>query len=162
MKTLNPTGMKWLKTFHILFAILWIGCGVSMNFLRITISPSSPEGKYILSLSIKLLDDLLIYGGVLGIIITGLIYGIWTKWGFFRQRWLTVKWILTLVMVLIGWIVMGPAVTGNVHENLAWYLAESETYSHNLEVSALWGPIQLILLFIVVLISVFKPWKSWR
>lgn len=160
MKTLNPTGMKWLKTFHILFAILWIGCGVSMNFLRITITPSSPEEKYFLSLSIKLLDDLLIYGGVLGIILTGLIYGIWTKWGFFRQRWLTVKWILTLVMVLIGWIVMGPAVTGNVHENPAWYLTENEIYCHNLEVSALWGPIQLTLLFIVVLISVFKPWKS--
>lgn len=102
----------------------------------------------------------MIYGGVLGIIITGLIYGIWTKWGFSRQRWLTVKWILTLVMVLVGWIVMGPAVTGNVHENLAWYLTENDIYCNNLEVSALWGPIQLILLFIVVLISVFKPWKS--
>lgn len=55
----------------------WLWC--LYNFLRITITPSSPEGKYILSLSIKLLDDLLIYGGVLGIIITGLIYGIWTK-----------------------------------------------------------------------------------
>lgn len=159
MKTLNSIGQKWLKTFHLFAAILWIGCGVAMNLLRLIIIPTTPEGMFTLSLAIKILDDLLIFGGVIGIFLTAIIYGAWTKWGFFKQNWLTVKWILTIVMVLIGWIIMGPAVKGNVQE-LDWYIANQAAYEGNLAVSALWGPIQLLLLAVVVIISVFKPWKE--
>ena len=118
-----------------------------------------PEGMFTLSLAIKILDDLLIFGGVIGIILTAIVYGAWTKWGFFKQHWLTVKWILTIVMVLIGWIIMGPAVKGNVHE-IDWYMVNQDVYNRNLAVSAIWGPIQLLLLAVVVIISVFKPWKT--
>ena len=113
----------------------------------------------ILSLAIKILDDLLIFGGVLGILATAVIYGVWTKWGFFKQRWLTVKWIMTLVMILIGWIIMGPAVNGNVHSP-EWYASNMDVYYSNLNISAVWGPIQLLLLAGVLFISVFKPWKA--
>lgn len=65
------------------------------------------------------------------------------------------------MMVLIGWIIMGPAVKGNVQE-LDWYIANQAAYEGNLAVSALWGPIQLLLLAVVVIISVFKPWKENR
>lgn len=102
MKTANSVNLKWLKIFHLFAAILWIGCGIAMNLLRVTITPTTPEGMFTLSLAIKILDDLLIFGGVIGIILTAIVYGAWTKWGFFKQHWLTVKWILTIVMVLIG------------------------------------------------------------
>lgn len=159
MRSLGMTGQRWLKTVHLLAAILWIGCGIAMNLLRITIQPSTPEGMAILSLAIKILDDLLIFGGVLGILATAVIYGVWTKWGFFKQRWLTVKWIMTLVMFLIGWIIMGPAVNGNVHSP-EWYASNMDVYYSNLKISAVWGPIQLLLLAGVLFISVFKPWKA--
>lgn len=159
MKTANSVNLKWLKIFHLFAAILWIGCGIAMNLLRVTITPTTPEGMFTLSLAIKILDDLLIFGGVIGIILTAIVYGAWTKWGFFKQHWLTVKWILTIVMVLIGWIIMGPAVKGNVHE-IDWYMVNQDVYNRNLAASAIWGPIQLLLLAVVVIISVFKPWKT--
>ena len=159
MKSLGITGQKWLKTFHLFAAILWIGCGVAMNLLRVAVTPTSPEGMSTLSLAIKILDDLLIFGGVIGILVTAIVYGIWTKWGFFRQRWLSVKWLLTIVMVLIGWIIMGPAVKGNV-QSPEWYLPNMDTYDANLATSAVWGPVQLLLLTVVLIISVFKPWKA--
>ena len=34
MRTIGMTGQKWLKTVHLLAAILWIGCGIAMNLLR--------------------------------------------------------------------------------------------------------------------------------
>lgn len=158
MKTLGNTGQKWLKTIHIIAAILWIGCGVAMNLLRFAITPATPDGMAVLSLSIKILDDLLIFGGVLGILVTAIVYGVWTKWGFFKHRWLLVKWIMTIAIVLIGWIIMGPTVNGNVHAP-EWYHSNMATYKANLDVSAVWGPVQLLLLILVVIISVFKPWK---
>lgn len=159
MKTIGFTGQKWLKSIHLMAAILWIGCGVAMNLLRVTISPTTADGMAVLSLAMKILDDLLILGGVIGILATAIVYGIWTKWGFFRQRWLAVKWILTIAMVLIGWVIMGPAVNGNVHA-AEWYLSNTDTYNANIAISAFWGPIQLLLLTIVLIISVFKPWKT--
>lgn len=153
------TGQKWLKTVHLLAAILWIGCGIAMNLLRVTITPDTPEGMAVLSLAIKILDNLLILGGVIGILVTAIVYGVWTKWGFFKQRWLTVKWIMTVVMILIGWIIMGPAVNGNVQPP-EWYATNMDVYNSNLGISAVWGPIQLLLLGGVLVISVFKPWKA--
>lgn len=159
MRTIGMTGQKWLKTVHLLAAILWIGCGIAMNLLRVTIMPDTPEGMVVLSLSIKILDDLLIFGGVIGILVTAIVYGVWTRWGFFKQRWLTVKWIMTVVMILIGWIIMGPAVSGNV-QSPEWYATNMAVYNSNLGISAVWGPIQLLLLGGVLVISVFKPWKA--
>lgn len=161
MKTIGVTGQKWLKTVHLFAAVLWIGCGVAMNLLRVAITPTTPDGMSILSLSIKILDDLLIFGGVIGILATAFVYGLWTKWGFFKQRWLTVKWFMTIVMVLIGWIIMGPAVNGNV-QSPEWYLSNMDIYRANLATSAVWGPVQLLLLTGVLIISVFKPWKTRR
>lgn len=159
MRTIGMTGQKWLKTVHLLAAILWIGCGIAMNLLRVTITPDTPEGMAVLSLAIKILDDLLIFGGVIGILVTAIVYGVWTRWGFFKQRWLTVKWIMTVVMILIGWIIMGPAVSGNV-QSPEWYATNMAVYNSNLGISAVWGPIQLLLLGGVLVISVFKPWKA--
>ena len=57
MKTANSVNLKWLKIFHLFAAILWIGCGIAMNLLRVTITPTTPEGMFTLSLAIKILDE---------------------------------------------------------------------------------------------------------
>ena len=57
MKSLGITGQKWLKTFHLFAAILWIGCGIAMNLLRVAVTPTTPEGMSTLSLSLKWFAD---------------------------------------------------------------------------------------------------------
>lgn len=151
--------MKWLKFFHIIFAITWIGCAIGMNLLKFCVQPQGADQMYMLSLDIWTLDQLLIWVGVMGCLLTGLIYGIFTKWGFFRQRWLTWKWILTVTMILLGTFLMGPAVEGNVNP-VEWYNANVTTYLDNMSTSSLWGCVQLALLLIVVWLSVFKPTKK--
>ena len=39
--------------------------------------------------------------GAQGIILLGLTYGFFTPWGFFKQRWLTVKWILFTIQTIV-------------------------------------------------------------
>lgn len=151
--------MKWLKLFHIIFAIAWIGCAFGMNLLKFFVHPDGAQQMYMLSLDIWMLDQLLICAGVMGCLLTGLIYGFLTKWGFFKHRWLIWKWVLTIIMILLGTFVMGPAVDGNV-KPIEWYNTNLADYTQNMDTTALWGSIQLILLILVVWLSVFKPNKK--
>lgn len=130
-----------------------------MNLLKFFVHPEGAEQMYMLSIDIWTLDQLLIWVGVMGCLLTGLIYGIWTKWGFFKQCWLTWKWILTILMILLGTFVMGPAGDGNVNP-VEWYDTNVSEYLRNMATTALWGSIQLGLLLIVVWLSVFKPAKK--
>ncbi len=162
MKKLKGNGIKILKIVHLLLAVMWIGGGLAMILLLLTTSPQESHEMYMRSLALKLIDDWLIIPGAIGILLTGIVYGIWTNWGFFKQRWLTVKWILALFMVLSGTFLMGPEVNGNVYpvQNIPDYTLQNSEFLSNVSQTILWGVIQITLLVLTVIISVLKPWKG--
>lgn len=161
MKTLSAKGQKLLKVFHLLFNFMWIGGAFSMMLLLLGTNHQESHELYMKSVTLKMIDDWLIIVGASGCVITGVIYGIWTKWGFFKQRWIIVKWILTIFMVISGTYLMGPCVNGNVYPvtEISNYTIENKSFNDNLSQITFWGIIQTILLIITVLISVYKPWK---
>lgn len=162
MKTLSSNNLKLLKVIHLLCAFMWIGGAFSMLLLLSGAHPAESHEMYMRSLSLKMIDDWLIIVGANGCIITGLIYGIWTKWGFFKHRWITVKWGLTLFMVLSGTFAMGPCVNGNVYspDEIALYTSDNEVFWNNISQTIVWGILQTVLLIATMVISVYKPWKG--
>lgn len=164
MKKLSPRGLKYLKILHLISAIMWIGGAISMVAILYLILPTTPDGYYIRSLSVKLIDDLLVIPGAIGILITGIIYGIWSNWGFFKHMWIIVKWVITIVLVIFGTFVLGEWINGNVYnqEAIGNYISNHEIFVHNVGQSIFWGSIQTVCLFVVVWISVIKPWKKKR
>lgn len=94
--------------------------------------------------------------------LTGVVYGVWSKWGFFKHNWITVKWILTVLMVLFGTFAMGPWVNDNVYpiDELFRYTTDDNVFAQNVFLTMICGIIQTICLLLVVVISVFKPWKK--
>ncbi len=38
-----------------------------------------------------------------------IIYGVWTNWGFFKQRWIIVKWIVSMLVIIVGTFILGVA-----------------------------------------------------
>ena len=40
--------------------------------------------------------------------LTGLLYSIWTNWGWFKHKWVTVKWAICLYGVVFGTYPLGP------------------------------------------------------
>lgn len=161
MGKITGKGVKVLKIIHLLLAFMWIGGGFSMVLLLLTTSPSDSHELYMRSLALKLIDDWLIIPGALGIILSGVVYGIWTNWGFFKYRWITVKWVLTIGMVLLGTFLMGPWVNGNVYpvEKISNYTLDNKEFFNHVMQTILWGSIQVTLLIMVVVISVLRPWK---
>lgn len=161
MKKITGRGMKVLKILHLLLAFMWIGGAFSMMLLFLTTSPQDSHELYMRSLALQLIDDWLIIPGAVGMLISGIVYGVWTNWGFFKYRWIIVKWILTVVMILVGTFLMGPCVNGNVYpvEDISKYTLDNSVFFRNVSTTIFWGLIQTFMLLFVVAISVLKPWK---
>lgn len=161
MKKLNTNQTRILKIAHILFFVMWAGGGITLVTLMFIARPSIPDDVYMKFRSMQVIDDLIIIPGALGSLATGLLYGIWTKWGFFRHRWLTIKWILTVSLILFGTFALGPWLNGNVEiaMKLRGGALSDSIFTANTSQIKLWGTVQVIFLLFMIAISVIKPWK---
>lgn len=162
MKTLGTRGLRALKIGHLLFAIMWIGGVMALVSVQLGATPTTREMMYMAAECHLVIDEFFLIPGGIGIIVTALAYGWLTKWGFFKHRWLTVKWILTFILVVIGAGYMGMT----IKENMAYAV---ELLDGNASVAKFWsnvhhvaiaGIVQLVLFVYVVFISVVKPWKK--
>lgn len=162
MKKLNPQGTKVLKMFHIFFGFSWIFGTVGLLILLLLANPQTGDELYMRSMAVKILDDYLIIGGAIGAFLTGLIYSIWTNWGFFKHNWITVKWVLIILQMLVGTFVLGPYINNNVEisDRLRDAALNDAEFLHNINMSLIWGSIQTVFLIAYIWISVQKPWKK--
>lgn len=93
--TKNPK--RVLDLIHLLFASLWLGgftIMLGLSGLMATGQFTGGTGETVLA-TIKSFVTICIPA----LMITGIIYGIFTKWGFFKHGWVTAKWILSIAVV---------------------------------------------------------------
>lgn len=164
MKKLGTTGMRWLKIVHFFFISMWVGGGISLVLLLFLSKPVTGDELYAVNASMKIIDDFIIIPGAMGNLLTGILYGIWTNWGFFKHRWLIVKWILTAAQIIFGTFWLGPWLNGNAAIAKAERIMalQNPVFLHNQSMNAIWGTAQVALLLVMVGISVLKPWKKKR
>ncbi len=98
--TLGTTGKKWLKSIHLILSVIWLGAAISMNVLRYAWSPSANGDLYAVDHSIALIDNWVVVPAAWGSLLTGLLESWLTTWGFFKYRWVTVKWIVTVAIMI--------------------------------------------------------------
>lgn len=164
MQKLGKNGLKWLKGFHLLTVSCWIGGGIAL-FLLYFLKADIDDGRvlYGINQSIHHVDMLLIViPGAIGCLLTGLIYGFFTNWGFFKHNWLIFKWILTISTILFGTFFLGPWETAmmNISGELGITALSDPAYLYSQKMNFVWGGLQTFLLMVTVFISIFKPWKS--
>lgn len=162
MKKLTTTGQKWLKTVHLIVLVLMLGGIISSLVLRLGLRLTDYSQVLFTYRLMLLVSDYVIRYGAKGILLTGIVYSVWTNWGFFRYRWVTVKWAVFLGQTVFGiacidrWMVAnlrlleagGPAaLTDPVFvQQHAWMQ---------------WGAIaQVAAILFLTWVSVFKPWKQ--
>jgi len=162
MKKFNANQTRILKIIHILFFIMWIGGGIGLIALMFLANPIQPDDIYMKFRSMQVLDDFLIIVGAFGCLITGIIYGAFTNWGFFKHNWLIVKWIMTVLQMLFGTFALGPWLNGNVDiaRDLRGAALSNPEFLSNIMNIKIWGTLQVSLLLFMVIISVIKPWKK--
>ena len=164
MLILNNKGLRWLKVLHLLCVCCWIGGAVSLLllfFLKIDVDDGGV--LYGINQSIHHLDmAVVVIPGAMGCLLTGLTYSVFSNWGFFKQRWIMVKWVITVSAIVFGTFFLGPWETSmmNISAELGLSAVEDAQYLYNQRMNFWFGTAQVFVLAFTVWISVFKPWRT--
>ena len=162
MKTLGTKGLQILKISHILFAIMWIGGVMALVSLQLGQAPQTKDMMYLAAQSHLIVDEYFLIPGGIGIIVTAVLYGSFSKWGFFKHKWLVAKWILTVLLVVLGAGYMGVTIKENMvyAQKILTDNADTSIFLANIRYVAIAGIVQLIGFAYIIVISVVKPWRK--
>ena len=162
MKKMGKKGLRWLKGFHMIAVSCWIGGAVALILLYL-LKDNVVNGDvlYGINQSIHHVDMVVVViPGAFGCLITGLIYGIFSNWGFFKHNWMIFKWIVTIAAILFGTFYLGPWETKmmEISGKLGMSSLNDPLYLYNQKMNLIFGSLQCVVLMITVFISIFKPW----
>ncbi len=161
MKQLSARGQRWLKGFHILFAALWVSCGFIMLLLKICIHNSRID-LYTVNYCIHFIDMQILVPAAILCLLSGIAYGAFTRWGFFRHGWIIFKWIVTVGVILFGTFYLGPwsAHLVEISLNQGNQAINNPQYQLYANLNLYAGIVTNGLLIATVFVSVFKPHRK--
>lgn len=153
--------LKLVKALHLMASVCWIGGAFALLVLAGLREVSRLDSELVrgINLCIFYVDSLLVLPGVLGCIVTGLLYSVYTPFGFIKYFWIAYKWIVCLNAFFWGSLFLGPwsddlficAVEYGFYDilDLVYNCVMPQTS---------WGAyLQILLLSSVVVISVYRP-----
>lgn len=154
---------KWRKVLSIIHQVL---VGVfflsAIYILVLLVMRSSAEGLKLKSLDLK------VYTTVNGIfswsfytvIVSALIFALFTKWGFFKFRWIIAKWFLSGILFCITMFFVYPAVSGLVALRSGGFIIDGarDEYSRLGKTAMAWLIVEIILIAAMKVFSKLKPW----
>ncbi|MFQ5825654.1 MAG: FMN-binding protein [bacterium] len=158
---LGVKGRRVLLSVHLLLNSIWIGGLVAIllaNSLKEGIS--NGDHLYAMNRTIFKIHDTVLINTAFGVITTGFLFSLFTKWGFFKFHWVTIKWLSIAILFLLITFYMGPSINGiaaisDVERSQA---LTNPLYLQYERESTIFTWIQLVILSFVIVTSVFKPW----
>ena len=159
---MGARGQKWLKSIHILFGCIWAACGLSLILMGLFLKPANGMELHGINISMKFIDDILVAPSATICLITALCYSMFTNWGWFKYRWITVKWCINIFGVIFGtfwlgpWLNTLPAISAT--EGMA--ALSNAAYLHAKTMNLWGGLFQNSLVIFAIFISVLKPWAT--
>lgn len=162
MKKLGPAGLKWLKIIHILLVVLFFGGIMSSLALNYGVNLATYDETFEIYKSVVIISDQIIRIGAVGTLLLGFVYGIFTNWGFFKHRWLTVKWILFILQTFIGIFVVDKLMMANmaILEAEKSMALTNPVFIQNHSFRFYAVLVQVAITIFIICISVIKPWKK--
>jgi hypothetical protein len=145
-RMLPPRVRRAVLTLHIIVSVGLLGDVAGFLAVAIRASTAEPGRAAVLN------DVLSMFGMLFGIplsaiaLITGVTLGLGSRWGVFRSRWVTVKLLLLLSIMLVGTFVIGPA-------EVAVRAGDAGAASR-LVAAGVWD---LLALVVATVLSVYKP-----
>nr|WP_320132298.1 hypothetical protein [uncultured Holophaga sp.] len=163
MRKLSAGGQKALNVVHLTAASVWTACVLLLLLFPRLVGPDTPDEGVRMFVALYRFTDILVLSPAATVtVLTGLAYALFTPWGFRRHGWVLLKWIISLGLVIWGTVHLGPSVDAL----LAWSretpagLARDPRFLGALRLATGAAICNTLLLFGVIAISVFKPWKN--
>ena len=157
---LGATGKQLLKSAHLIVSVVWLGAAISMNMLRVGWTPSANGDLYAVDHAIAVIDNWVVVPAAFAAVITGLLESWLTTWGFFRFRWVSVKWILTLAAMVFAPVFIAPLDRDiQTMSQAAGLLAlQNPVYLYDRQLYTIFGVGLITVLTFMSVISTLKPW----
>ena len=113
MKKLKGSWLSILKTLHLLFVTSFFG-GLAASLVILGTGAAGgidagPKESYIMLYRI---NTLVVYYSLFGLTLTAIIYGLYSKWGILKHRWIIIKWLLLFVIAGIYIVAYKPSISG--------------------------------------------------
>ena len=163
MYMLTTSQQKILKTVHLISVSLWLSNVITLLFLPIiSRNIASGDELYMYNVIYHFIDMFLLTPAAILTLITGLIYSIFTKWGFFKQGWLIYKWVVTLIIIITGTFYLGPMVTKllEIADAKRIMALQDQYYLQGETIGIYAAIINAFLLITAIAFSAYKPWKN--
>lgn len=112
--------------------------------------------------SILWIDHTKTIPGTMLTVLTGITYGAFTNYGFFKFRWITVKWIVGVAVILSGTFIFHPDSLKliSIIESNADGVFRNPQMMASFYQGRITTLVQGLFLVFLVVISVFKPWRK--
>ncbi len=158
--TISGNGLRWLRTFHIYLGCVWGGGASSLFALHCLFNPDYGPELYARNTALVYIDNYILIPSAIGCLLTGLLYCYLTKWGYLRYYWVIVKWACNAVFILAGLFWFVPWLEKMMATSLAMktFTEIDPTYRAEMYIHMAMAAGQALLVFVMVVISVFKPW----
>jgi uncharacterized membrane protein len=157
MGKIKGNGYKIVKLIHIIFASIWIGTAITVFYmLKVLLNK---DNVLPLLKAVQYIDFCVIIPANLLTFITGLIFSIGTDWGFFKHRWIIIKYIINLLPIIGGALIFGHPIFSMIaiaEEKGVDALTSPEFILSN-KFMTIAFIIMIVLLFFAVYLSVYKP-----
>lgn len=161
---LRKTAQRVLKAIHIASAGVWLG-GLAGVVALLASGPAAAtgRGRFGLDLAAYTIHEQILFWAFVVTLTTGLVFALFTPWGFFRHRWITAKWILAGVLFVTTLWLQRPQLGGVVGLSDAGVGAVGGRSYAAYRSSALdIALVQLAIVVVIFALSTLKPWGSRR
>ncbi len=160
MKNLSEKSEKFLKSIHLLSMSIWTTSLLIMFIIGIILPNAETNEAFYFGHHINYIIDFMITTpAALLTFLTGLVYGIFTKWKVSKNTWLKYKVAITLLLIILGTFWLGPLLRELTHEVeiKGLNLLPDKSYIINAGIVTWFSLINATLLIIAFFLSTYKP-----
>lgn len=162
--TISTNNKKILKVFHITFAASMFGGLIAILVILMVKKNWNTTAENIFGVDLSILK-IFTWGvnyAFFALMLTSLILGLFTEWGFVKYRWIIFKWVITLSMFALTWFGLGPAINGmtsisDAGLNKSTMSGEYLNFQRN---ATIFCVIEVITILLIFFVSVLKPWRA--
>ncbi|MGB6297382.1 MAG: DUF2269 family protein [Rivularia sp. (in: cyanobacteria)] len=152
---------NWLLSLHIASGGLWFGTALCSVALALSAGAlTTGDALHGINIARNFMGEHIIVPSAILSVITGVLLCSFTNWGFFKHYWVMVKQLVTLILIVVGSVLLGPLTkeitalseTGQSQglQNLHYLSLQSKVM--------LGGALQTLVLLAIIVISTVKPW----
>lgn len=168
----NTSGISWRLTpaarnavlvLHVITGIGWMGVDIAVFVLLMTVRTTDDPVLVVSGFNaIRMIVPIAVPPLSLGIVITGLMLGLGTRWGLLRYWWVLIKLVLSLIMTVLVFVSLLPAVYSIVVRPASTATSADALRDSlgSLPTQLLFPPIvSFLMLGFAAILSIYKPWQ---